>query len=96
MCVCVCVCFFVSFAYLVDKGEIDTLYPYKLPPMHALVNMPPKKLQLPIIIIIIIISIVKKPPHAKSHFNTLAILQSCQTKKFSPQIPEFPIPKSLK
>jgi len=91
---------FVSFANLVDKGEIDTLYPYKLPPMHALVNMPPKKLQLPIIsimlFIIIIISIVKKPPHAKSHFNTLAILQSCQTKKFSPQIPEFPIPKSLK
>jgi hypothetical protein len=65
----VCVCVF-SFPYLVDKGEIDTLYPYKLPPMHALVNMPPKKLQLPIIIIImlfIIISIVKKPPHAKSH-----------------------------
>jgi hypothetical protein len=93
-----CVCVFVSFAYLVDKGEIDTLYPYKLPPMHALVNMPPKKLQLPIIsimlfIIIIIISIVKKPPHAKSHFNTLAILQSCQTKNSVPKIPKSPNPQ---
>jgi hypothetical protein len=25
VCVCVCVCVFVSFANLVDKGEIDTL-----------------------------------------------------------------------
>jgi hypothetical protein len=95
VCVCVCVCVFVSFANLVDKGEIDTLYPYKLPPMHALVNMPPKKLQLPIIsimlFIIIIISIVKKPPHAKSHFNTLAILQSCQTKN---SVPKSPNPQS--
>jgi hypothetical protein len=63
--------------------------------MHALVNMPPKKLQLPIIsimlFIIIIISIVKKPPHAKSHFNTLAILQSCQTKN---SVPKSPNPQS--
>jgi hypothetical protein len=77
---------FVSFPYLVDKGEVDTLYPYKLPPMHALVNMPPKKFQLPIIII----SIIKKPTHAKS---TSIILPFFKVAKQKIQYPNPQIPQ---